>query len=78
MFPFAVGAIAEAKGVQVLQPVALALLVAILALWCLLPGGFSKKGLDEVQKAREEGRAVMVEEGKMTWNGKLRTKLGIA
>ena len=43
VFPFAVGAIAEAKGVQVLQPIALALLATILLIWCLLPGGFKKK-----------------------------------
>lgn len=37
VFPFAVGAIAEAKGVQVLQPIILALLAVILALWLCLP-----------------------------------------
>lgn len=37
IFPFAVGAIAQAKGVQVLQPFALALLVAVLGTWLLLP-----------------------------------------
>ena len=37
IFPFAVGAIAQAKGVQVLQPIVLALLGAILVLWCCLP-----------------------------------------
>ncbi|KAH8597897.1 major facilitator superfamily domain-containing protein [Bisporella sp. PMI_857] len=78
LFPFAVGAIAEAKGVQVLQPFALALLVALVGLWCLLPGGFSKKGLEETQRAREEGRSVRVEEGRMMWVGKLRAKIGIA
>src|SRR5882757_3492609 len=46
LFPFAVGAIANSKGAQVLQPVALALLAAILILWCLLPGGFKKRGLE--------------------------------
>jgi fucose permease len=56
LFPFAVGAIAEARGVQVLQPIALALLAAVLALWCVLPGGFKKQGLEEVHKAREEGK----------------------
>jgi fucose permease len=39
VLPFAVGAIAQAKGVQVLQPIVLVLLVLILALWCILPGG---------------------------------------
>ncbi|OCL12739.1 MFS general substrate transporter [Glonium stellatum] len=37
IFPFAVGAIAQAKGVQVLQPIILALLGVILALWLGLP-----------------------------------------
>jgi len=54
VFPFAVGAIAEAKGVEVLQPITLAMLFAVLGLWCLLPGGFRKNGLEEAQKARKE------------------------
>ena len=37
VFPFAVGAIAQAKGVQVLQPIILALFVLISALWLFLP-----------------------------------------
>ncbi|KAF2428831.1 MFS general substrate transporter [Tothia fuscella] len=37
VFPFAVGAIAQAKGVQVLQPIALALLAVIWLLWFGLP-----------------------------------------
>lgn len=37
IFPFAVGAIAQAKGVQVLQPIILALLGVVLALWLGLP-----------------------------------------
>jgi fucose permease len=37
IFPFAVGAIAQSKGVQVLQPVILALLGVILGLWLGLP-----------------------------------------
>jgi fucose permease len=37
IFPFAVGAIAQSKGVQVLQPVILALLGIILGLWLCLP-----------------------------------------
>ena len=37
IFPFAVGAIAQAKGVQVLQPIILALLVVITGLWLCLP-----------------------------------------
>jgi fucose permease len=37
VLPFAVGAIAQAKGVQVLQPIVLALLVVLLGLWLCLP-----------------------------------------
>jgi len=37
IFPFAVGAIAQAKGVKVLQPIVLALLGVILGLWFCLP-----------------------------------------
>jgi fucose permease len=37
IFPFAVGAIAQAKGVQVLQPIVLALFGVILGLWLCLP-----------------------------------------
>lgn len=37
LFPFAVGAVAQAKGVQVLQPIVLALLAVILLLWLALP-----------------------------------------
>ncbi|KAF4550372.1 Bypass of stop codon-like protein 5 [Elsinoe fawcettii] len=37
IFPFAVGALAQVKGVQVLQPIVLALLVIILLLWIGIP-----------------------------------------
>jgi fucose permease len=37
IFPFAVGALAQAKGVQVLQPFILALLTAIWLVWLALP-----------------------------------------
>lgn len=37
LLPFAVGAIAQARGVQTLQPIVLALLVALLAIWLCLP-----------------------------------------
>ncbi len=36
-FPFVVGVIAQAKGVQVLQPIILALMAAILGIWLCLP-----------------------------------------
>ena len=38
VFPFAVGALSQARGVQVLQPVVLALLGAVLGLWLAVPG----------------------------------------
>lgn len=81
VFPFAVGAIAQARGVQVLEPFALALLVAILALWCLLPGGFRKEGLEAVQRRREEGVSQDIEEGRTGRVAgtvrKLRRKMGL-
>lgn len=55
VLPFAVGAIAQAKGVRVLQPIILAFLVVLLALWCMIPGGFRKRGLDEAQAERKAG-----------------------
>jgi fucose permease len=37
VFPFAIGAIASSKGVKVLQPIILALLVVLLGLWLSFP-----------------------------------------
>ena len=37
VFPFAVGAIAQSKGVQVLQPIILAMLAVDLGVWLLIP-----------------------------------------
>ena len=37
LFPYAIGAIAQSKGVEVLQPIILALLCVILGLWLCLP-----------------------------------------
>lgn len=51
VFPFAVGAIAQQRGVQVLQPFVLAMFAFIFIVWVTLPGGLSKGGLD---KAKEE------------------------
>ncbi|KAH6665026.1 major facilitator superfamily domain-containing protein [Halenospora varia] len=51
IFPFIVGAIAQAKGVKTLQPVILTLLVAIGALWLLLPRGGKQKS-----ESSEEGQ----------------------
>lgn len=43
LFPFAVGAIAQAKGVQVLQPIILALLAVIWLIWLAMPRMGKKK-----------------------------------
>lgn len=43
VLPFAVGAIAQAKGVQVLQPIILAILVVLLGIWLGLPKIEKKK-----------------------------------
>ena len=37
VFPFAVGAIANKKGVKVLEPIILAMLVACLGVWLCIP-----------------------------------------
>jgi fucose permease len=42
VLPFVVGAIAQSKGVEVLQPIILAFLVVLLVLWLCLPK-FGKK-----------------------------------
>lgn len=49
IFPFAVGAIAQSKGVKVLQPIATAILVTILIIWCFLPGGYKSGGLERAR-----------------------------
>jgi fucose permease len=43
VLPFAVGAIAQAKGVKTLQPIILAFLTALLGLWLCLPRLGKKK-----------------------------------
>ncbi|KAM5382798.1 hypothetical protein ACJZ2D_002189 [Fusarium nematophilum] len=57
--PFAVGAIAQQKGVQVLQPIILGILAFVMAIWLLLPGGFRKGGLERAreQKSKPGGDA---------------------
>lgn len=50
VLPFAVGAIAQGSGVGVLQPIILAILLVLLFLWSLLPGGLSKGGLERAQQ----------------------------
>ncbi|KAK4239270.1 major facilitator superfamily domain-containing protein [Achaetomium macrosporum] len=55
VIPFAVGAIAQSKGVEVLQPIVLAILVFILLMWWMLPGGLRPGGLE---KARQNGDRV--------------------
>ena len=50
ILPFVVGAIAQAKGVQVLQPIVLALLIALMVLWLSLPR------IKKPDKTEKEGR----------------------
>ena len=55
IFPFLVGAIAQSKGVRTLQPVILALLVAIGILWALLPRKKGKgHGGEETPRVEDE------------------------
>ncbi|KAK4100955.1 MFS general substrate transporter [Parathielavia hyrcaniae] len=53
LFPFAVGAIAQSKGVEVLQPICLAILVFILLMWWMLPGGLRMGGLEKARDSNE-------------------------
>lgn len=43
LFPFAVGAIAQAKGVEVLQPIILAVILVITGVWLTFPAGEGRK-----------------------------------
>ncbi|EFW98743.1 tRNA wybutosine-synthesizing protein [Grosmannia clavigera kw1407] len=54
VFPFAVGAIAQSKGVQVLQPIVLAILSFIFIVWCFLPGGLRPGGLEYARDHNEK------------------------
>ncbi|KAK1761291.1 major facilitator superfamily domain-containing protein [Echria macrotheca] len=54
IFPFAVGAIAQSKGVQVLQPIVLAILGFILLTWWLIPGGLRRGGLERARENQEK------------------------
>lgn len=49
VFPFAVGAIAQSRGVAVLQPFVLAIFVFIILVWLLVPGGLRKGGLERAR-----------------------------
>ncbi|KAG9236972.1 major facilitator superfamily domain-containing protein [Amylocarpus encephaloides] len=55
IFPFLVGAIAQEKGVESLQPVILSILVLILGLWVSIP--WVGKRMRGVESAMEGGRA---------------------
>jgi len=54
VFPFAVGAIAQSKGVEVLQPIVLAILLFILLMWWFLPGGLRRGGLEHARENNEK------------------------
>ncbi|KAK4164972.1 major facilitator superfamily domain-containing protein [Cladorrhinum sp. PSN259] len=53
IFPFVVGAIAQSKGVEVLQPICLAILIFILLMWWMLPGGLRPGGLERARENKE-------------------------
>ncbi|ORY64261.1 major facilitator superfamily domain-containing protein [Pseudomassariella vexata] len=53
VFPFAVGAIAETKGVEVLQPIVLAIFLFISLMWFALPGGMRRGGLERARDTNE-------------------------
>ena len=77
VFPFAIGAIAKSKGVQVLQPFALALIAVVLLLWCSFPGGFKKGGLEKSRQDTMdggEGRSSSLWRGRMT---RMKRRLGL-
>jgi fucose permease len=54
IFPFAVGAIAQSKGVEVLQPIILAILLFIQLMWWMLPGGMRMGGLEKARDTNEQ------------------------
>lgn len=51
VLPFAVGAIAQSKGVQVLMPIVLAMLVANLGVWIWLPN-IKQEGEKQTKRRR--------------------------
>lgn len=54
VFPFAVGAIAQSKGVEVLQPIIVAIFIFILMVWLVLPGGLRPGGLERARENKEK------------------------
>lgn len=53
VFPFVVGAIAQAKGVEVLQPIIVAIFAFVLVVWLSLPGGLRRGGLEQARHRQE-------------------------
>lgn len=53
VFPFAIGAIAQAKGVEVLQPIIVAVLAFVSLIWLSLPGGLRRGGLEQAREKHE-------------------------
>lgn len=66
VFPFAVGAIAQKAGVQVLMPIVVALLVVDLGLWLGLPRKGGSRRAEDSEGTGEEERG-----------GKWRKRLGV-
>ncbi|KAM3070151.1 hypothetical protein ACMFMG_003814 [Clarireedia jacksonii] len=55
IFPFVVGAIAQSKGVQALQPVVVGILVVCTGLWCLVPNKGKKEQRERERETESEG-----------------------
>lgn len=74
VIPFVVGAIAQAVGVKVLQPIVLAILVFCMLSWFLMPGGFNKGGLERARREKATAGADFMKiarwvKGKVTRSG---------
>lgn len=54
IFPFVVGAISQARGVEVLPPIILAMLGVLCILWFLVPGGAHRGGLERARENHEK------------------------
>ncbi len=64
IIPFGVGAIAQSKGVAVLQPIVLAFLIFDLVGWLIMPGGFKRGGLERARQEKTPVGGDFVKAGK--------------
>ncbi|KAL0264861.1 hypothetical protein SLS55_000814 [Diplodia seriata] len=68
IFPFAVGVLAQAKGVQVLQPVIVALLAALMTVWAMMPR-MHKAGKKSDEDAEEGNGSSTGRKSSSLWMG---------